>query len=99
MAQPDLSQQINSVSIKLPEFWTKSPEVWFARVEAQFNTKNITQDQTRYDYVVSSLDINTAEEIQSLLVNPPHLDKYGSLKKSLDQDLRQVPDPERHRTP
>ena len=83
MAQPDLSQQINSVSIKLPEFWTKSPEVWFARVEAQFNTKNITQDQTRYDYVVSSLDINTAEEIQSLLVNPPHLDKYGSLKKAL----------------
>lgn len=76
-------QQINSVSIKLPEFWTKSPEVWFARVEAQFNTKNITQDQTRYDYVVSSLDINTAEEIQSLLVNPPQLDKYGSLKKAL----------------
>ena len=52
-------------------------------MEAQFNTKNITQDQTRYDYVVSSLDINTAEEIQSLLVNPPHLDKYGSLKKAL----------------
>ncbi|KAK7494209.1 hypothetical protein BaRGS_00014491 [Batillaria attramentaria] len=53
------TSQINSVSIQLPEFWTKSPEVWFARVEAQFGIKGITQDQTKYDYVVSSLDINT----------------------------------------
>ena len=37
--------QLNAVSIKLQEFWTTSPEVWFARVEAQFGTKNITQDQ------------------------------------------------------
>lgn len=75
--------QLNAVSIKLPEFWTRSPEVWFAKVEAQFNTKGITQDQTRYDYIVSTLDINTAEEIQSLLVSPPPTDKYNHLKRTL----------------
>ncbi|GFR68169.1 Gag pol protein [Elysia marginata] len=74
---------INSVSIKLPEFWTTSPEVWFARVEAQFGTKNITQDQTRYDYVVSALDVKTAEEVQDVLVTPPDADKYATLKKAL----------------
>ncbi|GFO46489.1 hypothetical protein PoB_007299400 [Plakobranchus ocellatus] len=32
------------------------PEVWFARVEAQFGTKNMTHDQTRCDYVISTFD-------------------------------------------
>ncbi|KAK7502996.1 hypothetical protein BaRGS_00005622 [Batillaria attramentaria] len=78
------TSQINSVSIKLPEFWTKLPEVWFARVEAQFGIKRITQDQTNYNYVVSSLDINTAEEVQPILTNPPTDNKYiNSLKKAL----------------
>ncbi|GFO04399.1 Gag-Pol polyprotein [Plakobranchus ocellatus] len=56
---------ISAVSLKLPEFWTTSPEVWFARVEAQFGTKNISTDQTKYDYVVSALDVKTAEEISA----------------------------------
>lgn len=79
----ETTNQLHQVTLKLPEFWTKSPEVWFARVESQFNTKGITQDQTRYDYVVSSLDINTAEEIQSILINPPPTDKYKNLKTTL----------------
>ncbi|GFO24399.1 Gag Pol protein [Plakobranchus ocellatus] len=60
-----------------------SPEVWFARVEAQFGTKNITQDQTHYDYVVSALDVRTAEEVQNVLVNPPDADRYATLKDAL----------------
>ncbi|GFO50068.1 hypothetical protein PoB_007657300 [Plakobranchus ocellatus] len=50
-----LGNHINAVSIKLPEIWTTSPEVCFARVEAQFGTKNITQNQTRYDDVSALL--------------------------------------------
>ncbi|KAK3773613.1 hypothetical protein RRG08_022322 [Elysia crispata] len=42
--------QINAASVKIPDFWNTSPEVWFARVEAQFGTKHISQDQTKYDY-------------------------------------------------
>ncbi|XP_076441065.1 uncharacterized protein LOC143280318 [Babylonia areolata] len=71
------------MSVKLPEFWIKSPEVWFTRVEAQFGTKAITQDQTKYDYVVSALDINTADEVQSILLNPPAVNKYNTLKSAL----------------
>ena len=70
------------MSTKLPECWTKSPEVWFARVEEQFRTKGITQDRTKYDYVVSALDINTAE-VQSVLINPPAENKSNTLRKAL----------------
>ncbi|GFR65343.1 transposon Ty3-G Gag-Pol polyprotein [Elysia marginata] len=74
---------IGAVSIKLPEFWTTSSEVWFARVEAQFGTKNITTDQTKYDYVVSALDVKTAEEVQDALVNPPDTNKHITIKTAL----------------
>ena len=58
--------EANAVSLKLPDFWKKSPEVWFAHMEAQFSTKQITSDQTKYDYIVSILDIDTADEMQSI---------------------------------
>ena len=76
-------EKVCAVSLKLPEFWIKSPEVWFARVEAQFGTKGIVQDQTKYDYVVSSLDAETADEISAVLLSPPLHDKYGTIKKCL----------------
>ena len=76
-------QGINAVSLKLPDFWTDKPEVWFARVEAQFGTKNINQDQTKFDYVVSSLDNTTAGEVQAILTDPPAADKYNALKAAL----------------
>ncbi|GFN86369.1 transposon ty3-g Gag-Pol polyprotein [Plakobranchus ocellatus] len=43
----------------------------------------ITQDQTRYDYVVSALDLRTAEEVQDVLVNLPDADRYATLKNAL----------------
>ncbi|KAH7973600.1 hypothetical protein HPB49_003028 [Dermacentor silvarum] len=51
------------VAIKLPPFPVDSPEVWFAQVEAQFSLARITQDQTRYDYVVAHLDARYANEL------------------------------------
>lgn len=77
------SPAVPAISLKLPEFWSKSPDVWFARVEAQFNTTGITQDHTKYDYVVSTLDVNTADEVQSILLNPPHAGKFETLKAAL----------------
>ena len=74
---------VQAVSLKLPEFWTDKPEVWFARVEAQFGTKNITVDQTKFDYVVSSLDNATAGEVEPILKTPPAADKYDALKAAL----------------
>ena len=77
---------VSTVSIKLPEFWIKSPEVWFARVEAQFNTRNVSTDQTKYDYVVSTLDINTAKEMQAG-VRPSTLEKLDPYDQPLDAPL------------
>ena len=73
----------HAVAVKLPEFWPEDPEIWFVRVEAQLRSRSVTQDQTKFDYVVSSLDNATAAEVKSILLNPPANDKYKALKSAL----------------
>ena len=74
---------VQAASLKLPDFWTDKPEVWFACIESQFGTKQITGDKTKFDYVVSSLDNATAGEVEAILITPPENDKYGALKSAL----------------
>ena len=75
--------EVNAVGIKLPTFWTSQPNVWFTQAEAQFHIRNITQDSTKYYYVVSALDQTTAVRLLDYLNHPPANGKYDGLKKRL----------------
>ena len=74
---------IEAVSIKLPPFWPADPTVWFAQVEAQFNTRGITSQATRFDYVIASLSPEFAVEVRDLLIRPPAEAPYDTLKTEL----------------
>ena len=73
----------NAVSLKLPTFWTSQPQVWFAQAEAQFAIRKITADETKYYYVLSALDQDTATRLLDLISNPLREDKYKALKERL----------------
>ena len=75
---------VNAVSVKLSGFWTSNPEPWFAQAEAVFATRNpaITQQKTKFDYVIQSLDSTTSERVQSIILRPPQ-NPYDALKSAL----------------
>ena len=74
---------IAAASVKLPPFWSEDVSVWFMRVEAMFRTSKITQDETKFDYIVSALDPTVAKEVFHIAKSPPVADKYETIKAAL----------------
>lgn len=58
---------------KLAPFWSDRPAGWFAHIEAQFALSAITQDETKYNYVVSQIDSRLSRDVEDLITNPAPL--------------------------
>ncbi|UYV78303.1 hypothetical protein LAZ67_16000906 [Cordylochernes scorpioides] len=73
-------------SIKAPEFWPNDPELWFITLESQFllnKPSPITNDDTKFSYLISLLPPSTAIKVRESIMSPPPDNKYDALKKAI----------------
>ncbi|XP_023235378.1 uncharacterized protein LOC111634772 [Centruroides sculpturatus] len=87
MAEPEPTAEVNRVALKLPPFWDKTPELWFANIEAQFAISGITKDSTKYYSVVSALNSDVLNYVSDIVLNPPAENRYNTLKARLLADF------------
>lgn len=76
--------QLTTISVKLPTFWTDSPEVWFIQAEAQFENKRITASRTKFTHCVAALPQDVACRLLDLVRSPP-AEPYEALRRRLIQ--------------
>ncbi|KOX69384.1 hypothetical protein WN51_05547 [Melipona quadrifasciata] len=72
--------EINGVSMRIPPFLKSYPETWFAQMDAQFR---MIKQETKFDYVIATIDTEIASEVINIIKNPPAVDPYNQLKAAI----------------
>lgn len=72
-----------SIHFKVPPFWKQNVPIWFRQVEAQFRVKGITNDEDKYDLILSSIESYTCTQLSDIIMDPPADNKYQTLKERL----------------
>ena len=70
---------ITAASVKIPPFWLADPLVWLAQVKAQFATRSITCQRTRFDHVVLALSNEFATEVRDIIFSQPEVEAYSKV--------------------
>jgi hypothetical protein len=83
----EFSSTVYHVAVRLPPFWPDRPAVRFGQAEAQFELADITQQGTKFNYVVSQLNQQLAEEVEDVIIAPPDHQPYDRLKEELVRRL------------
>lgn len=82
-----LSSELFRVGVRIPPFWPEKPTIWFSQIEAQFSMSRITDDLTKFNYVLSHLDRQYSVEVEDVIIAPPDTGKYDKLKSELIKRL------------
>ncbi len=81
--QRDGQQRHGRQLVHLPPFWTDTPASWFALAESRFRIRDITDELTRFDFLVSSLTKESVRLVLDLVETPPEENPYTALKERL----------------
>ncbi|XP_037521593.1 uncharacterized protein LOC119398848 [Rhipicephalus sanguineus] len=81
------STTTNASEVKLPHFWPKNPRVCFSQVEARFQLRRITSQESKYLRVVAALPLDIADAVDDVLASTPSVKSYEELKRTVLKSL------------
>ena len=84
---PDSSFMLYSVGFHVPPFWPEKPALLFEQLEGQFALANVTEDATKFYYVISHLDNKYAAEVEDVLTNTLPTGRYERINAELIRRL------------
>lgn len=71
------------IQLRLPTFWRKNPQVWFAQVEAVFDLHHVISETTRFRHLLCNLPPEVADEVADVIGAPLGDAPYQRLKQSI----------------
>lgn len=77
----------NSRHVKLPNFNTSDPELWFNVAEHQLTAAKIRSDDEKFGLIIGALDPKTQIEVRDIILRPPSNFKYDTIKKEIIKRL------------
>jgi hypothetical protein len=80
------------VNVKLPEFWSADPDLWFSQAEAAFRRTHVLDSHVRYDFVLMKLPEDVLISVRDVVraVTDDTEDPYGLLKSRLVSSYAQT---------
>ncbi len=78
--------RFSAVSPKIPNPWPENMDMWLTVVDSQFVTRGVTQELTKFHYVVGALTPDLADRLRHIICNPPPVIKRTHL---CGMDVRQ----------
>ena len=69
--------------LRLPEFWSHAPAMWFARAETSFRLHGIEDEYVRYAHVSDALPYEAMRLVADIIERPPSSRPFSILKERL----------------
>lgn len=71
-----------SLRVELPVY-SPSVQIWFAQLDAIFQARHITTQQTKFTYILEKIPAEVTSEVSDTLLRPPTDKPYDILKDAI----------------
>lgn len=75
--------EVNRVAVKMPQFIMDDPEMWLFLVDRSFSLAGIVNEDTKFSYVLTSLEPRVVHEVRDIVMRPPANAPCTELRKAL----------------
>ena len=79
--------RVEKIGMKVPQFSPTNVKLYFAQLEANFAIANITEEKTKFSYLVAAIDTEYLKYVSDVVFEPPAQDPYSVLKIKLTEQF------------